>query len=208
MKLKLHKTQTLASQVETVAFQGVQTWLNRNANHRLIENMKDQSSYMIARLCRYAPFIKAVEMGDDVSIQKILNKACYNGQKLAYRSTQTKKVKYSISHDHLTESGFDPSIHAYNDDQELAGMPSNPFEAIEWVRDPDLVRSSSRLSSELIELLLSFEILTRQVIVLYWTTKYTAKMISVILEVSEFKVNNIAHRYMNVIKKELSLLED
>jgi len=186
--------QSLKERALRVAYEGVQAWLRHHERSPLIEHMKDQSSYLIRRLSEYQPFIDAVEAGDEASIRRLLGRACYNGQKLAFRASRTVKGKLTVSHDQLMADGFDPSIRAHNDDQELGGMPPDPHDAIEWVKDDALVRATSRLHPDLTEGLLALKELPRQVILLYWTTKYSAKVIAELLKVSESKVTNIAHR--------------
>lgn len=196
--------QALARQVERIAHKGVSRWLKRNEDHPLIENMKDLSTGLLRRLCRNEKFNLAVETGDQKAVRGIIATACWGVQRIAYRPTQTDKAKRTDSSDRLLSKGFDVSFVAYNDNQELTGMPSNPLESIEWVCDDELVRCTSRYHPKVTEKLLSLELLNRQVIILYWTTKYSAKAIAEMLKISSSKVTNIAHRDMKLLREVLN----
>jgi len=204
LKLKLPTPQNSSNpehRIEKVAYEAVQSWLRRKSDHPLIENMKDESSLLIRRLCRNPKFRQAVLDKDRRSIDKIVNRSCYNAQRLAYRATTAKKLKDLVSHEGLLDKGFDASLNAYNDDQELTGMPSDPHEMIEWIKDDELVRSTSRFCPELTEELLKLDELTRQIIVLSLSTKYTAEVIAELLGVSVGVVTTRTHRYRSIIKR-------
>ena len=218
MRPLLRPNYSLQRRVDDLVSTKIQQWIDANKDSYLVEFMKDGSSGMIKRLCRNKKLKAAVEAQDHSSIEKILKQAYRNGKRNAYRASQAKRLQTLVSHDLLTEKGFDPDFKtnytACNDDQELSGMPSDPYEAIEWVLDHELVRSTSRYSPELTEELLALESLPRQVVVLYWcfpkhTTKVKAEILevneSVMTEITESIVTNTAHRYGRQLQRKLAL---
>ena len=158
---------------------------------------EEKSIDLIKRLKESSPLIDLLVQGQTSQARSYIK----TGSKMVLINChkRTKHGHHKSLNDFFND-GKEPDIFGpLTPSNDLGSLPECPLELLEWVMDKRHVRLESNLAPELTELLLSFPLFERQILILSHATTLTTQEIADLLGVNYNKVNNTRARKIDPV---------